>query len=126
MQENKEGRAFQYVYSAKEQNAIKAIRDKYLPPEQDKMRQLARLDARVTAKATAISILIGVIGALIFGVGLCCVLVWGGGWFLPGVMIGTMGLVVLGVAYPAFLHVLRIERTKAAPEILRLSEELLR
>lgn len=41
--------AFQYTYSAKEQQEIKNIRQKYETPQQaeDKMAQLRRLDAAV-------------------------------------------------------------------------------
>lgn len=65
--ENKE--TFHYTYSAKEQEEIKAIREKYVAPAQieDKMTQLRRLDATVTQKATSVSLVFGVIGALILG-----------------------------------------------------------
>ena len=55
--ENQETEAFQYIYSAKEQEEIKAIRKKYSAQEQaeDKMAQLRRLDASVTQKATTVA-----------------------------------------------------------------------
>lgn len=59
--ENKE--TFNYSYSAKEQEEIKAIRKKYTVQEQteDKMAQLRRLDAAVTQKATTVSLVFGII-----------------------------------------------------------------
>ena len=42
-----------------------------------------------------------------------------------GVVIGMMGVALVAVAYPVFNRVLKKEREKIAPEILRLSDELL-
>ena len=42
-----------------------------------------------------------------------------------GVVIGMMGAALVAVAYPVFTRVLKKEREKIAPEILRLSDELL-
>ena len=66
--ENKEKETFNYTYSAKEQDEIKAIRKKYAVQEQteDKMAQLRRLDDAVTQKATTVSLVFGIIGALIW------------------------------------------------------------
>ena len=62
MENNKDG--FNYTYSAKEQEEIKAIREKYFPAEEseDKMAQLRRLDRSVTQKATVVSLIFGTIG----------------------------------------------------------------
>ena len=61
---------FQYTYSAKQQAEIKSIRNKYLAPEPDKLEQLRRLDAGVAQKATAVSLIAGILGALILGLGM--------------------------------------------------------
>ena len=97
--ENKE--AFHYTYSAKEQEEIKAIRKKYAAPEQieDKMAQLRRLDAGVTQKATAVSLMFGVIGTLILGMGMSLAMtdigkiigLAGGMAMLMGILIGIIG-----------------------------------
>ena len=39
---------FEYTYSAKRQEEIEAIKNKYLPPKEDKMEQLRKLDTSVT------------------------------------------------------------------------------
>ena len=67
-------KGFQYTYSAKEQNEINDIRKKYLPKEEDKMAQLRRLDASVYRKGTVVSLVIGIIGALIMGAGMSLVM----------------------------------------------------
>ena len=117
---------FEYIYSAKEQAEIKNIRKKYTSPQQDKMEQLRRLDAGVTEKANVVAIMVGVIGALIMGIGMCCSMVWQGLWFIPGIMIGLVGMAVLAAAYPIYQKVIQKEREKIAPEIIRLTDELMK
>lgn len=123
-QNNKEG--FQYSYSAKQQEEIKKIRSKYEAPQKDKMTYLRRLDEGVTKKGTMLSILLGVLGTLLLGVGMCCVLVWKTAWFVPGIIIGVVGIVLVSMAYPVYMQVTKKEREKIAPEVLRLTEELLK
>lgn len=125
MENSQDKEKFSYVYSAKEQAEINRIRKKYVPTE-DKMEQLRKLDAGVTEKATAVSIIVGVIGALIMGVGMCCATVWQGMWFIPGIIIGLIGMAVLAAAYPIYQKVIKKEREKIAPEIIRLTDELLK
>lgn len=123
--ENK-SESFHYTYSAKEQEELKQIRQKYAPKEEDKMEQLRRLDRNVTQKGTMVSIIIGVIGALILGIGMCCTMVWGGIWFIPGIIIGLVGIGGVAAAYPTYTYIIKKEREKIAPEILRLTDELMK
>ncbi len=115
---------FTYTYSAKQQEEIDKIRKKYLPPEEDKMAQLRRLDQSATKKGTMISIIIGVIGTLLMGVGMCCSMVWMGIWFIPGIVIGLIGIGGVAAAYPVYSRITKKERERLAPQILKLTEEL--
>lgn len=125
--ENKENReGFSYTYSAEEQQELKRIREKYLPKEENKMEQLRSLDSKATGKATMIAIIIGVIGALLLGVGMCCTMVWQGKWFVPGIFVGIIGIGIVAIAYPVYNKTLKTEREKIAPEVLKLTEELLK
>jgi len=134
--ENKEKETFNYTYSAKEQEEIKAIRKKYAAPEQDedKMTQLRRLDAAVTQKATSVSLVFGVIGALILGMGMSLAMtdigkiigLLGGMAMLIGILIGIVGIVLVSVAYPIYNSIIKKEREKIAPEIIRLTDELMK
>lgn len=117
---------YQYTYSAKEQEELKRIRSKYVPKQEDKMETLRRLDAQSTQKATLVSIVIGVVGALIMGLGMSCCMVWMGAWFVPGVVIGIIGIALVALAYPAYSRILKKERARVAPEILRLTDELMK
>ena len=117
---------FSYTYSAKQQEEIKRIRKKYAPPEEDKMAYLRRLDRGATDKATTNSLIVGIIGALLLGIGMCGTLVWQNTFFVPGIIIGVAGIALISLAYPIFSRTLKKEREKIAPEILRLTDELLK
>ena len=126
MENKNENEVFSYTYSAKEQEEVKQIRKKYMPKEADKMEQLRRLDRSVTKKGTAVSIVMGIIGALTLGIGMCCAMVWMGRWFVPGIVIGLVGIILASLAYPLYTHITQKEREKVAPEILRLTDELMK
>ncbi len=122
MDQNEE--TFEYRYSAKQQEEIEAIRRKYLPKEEDKMEQLRQMDKHVSRKGTIISIIIGVIGCLLLGIGMCCTMEWAGRWFVPGIIIGVIGIVMIALAYPLYERITKKERKKIAPLILKLADEL--
>ena len=122
--------SFEYTYSAQQRQEVEAIRKKYLPKEEDKMEQLRRLHSIPTQKAQAASIAIGVLGALILGTGMSlCMTDLGAALghlaMVLGILVGLLGLVMVALAYPLYNTVLQKERQRIAPEILRLSEELL-
>ena len=119
----KEKDTFTYTYSAKQQEEIRNIRKKYLPREEDKMEQLRRLDRDTTRKGTVLSVLVGVIGCLLLGVGMCCTMVWMK-FFIPGVVMGLIGIAAVAAAYPLYTRVTKKERERLAPQILKLTEEL--
>ena len=115
---------FNYTYSAKQQEEIQRIRQKYLPKAQDKMEQLRKLDQSTTKKSTIVSIAVSVIGCLLLGVGMCCTMVWMENWFVPGVIIGIIGIAAVAAAYPLYTKITKKEREKLAPQILKLTEDL--
>ena len=125
-----ENHSFEYTYSARQQQEVEAIRKKYLPKAEDKMEQLRSLHRSATQKAQAASIIIGVLGALILGTGMSLCMtdlgaVLGHMAMVIGILVGLFGLVMVALAFPVYNIVLRKERQRIAPEILRLSEELL-
>ena len=126
MSDNQNNATFQYTYSARDQEELKRIRNKYVPKDENKMDQLRRLDARVTQKATMNAIIVGVIGALILGIGMCCCMVWSDSVFVFGIVIGVIGLMVAALAYPVYMRTLKKEKERVAPEILRLADALMK
>ena len=115
---------FEYTYSAKRQEEIEAIKNKYLPPKEDKMNQLRKLDNSVTIKATVWAVSIGLIGILIIVGGMSCTLIGAKNMFVPGIVISFVGLAVMGLALPAYKIIEKKQREKIAPQILALAEEL--
>lgn len=126
MNENSEQNSFSYSYSSSQQAEIRRIREKYQPKEESKMEQLRALDASVTKPGTITALAVGIFSTLVLGVGMCCCLVWEGRWFVPGIFIGLVGMAGIGCAYPLYTHITRKQREKLAPEIIRLSDELLK
>ena len=115
---------FEYTYSATRQSEVQKIREKYLPKEVTKLDQLRALDAGVTRRGTAVSLVHGVLYALVLGLGMSCCMVWAGAWFAPGIVIGCIGLAGVAATYPIYNHIVKQDRKRIAPEILRLTEEL--
>ena len=125
MGENKNNESFTYTYSAKQQEEIKRIRQKYVPRKEDKMEQLRRLDQSATKPGTIVALAIGIVGALILGIGMTCVLVWTD-LFVLGIIVGVIGIAGVSLAYPLYNAVTKKQREKLAPQIKQLSDELMR
>ena len=49
---------------------------------------------------------------------------WAGRWFVPGIIIGVIGIVMIALAYPLYERITKKERKKIAPLILKLADEL--
>ena len=118
---------FTYTYSAAQQEEVKRIREKYAPlsPEEDKMEQLRKLDKSVTKLGSVVALIVGIISTLIMGFGMCCTMVWGDTFFIPGIVIGIVGIIGICAAYPLYISITKKQRDKIAPEIMRLTDELM-
>ncbi|MBP3421117.1 MAG: hypothetical protein J6K37_02465 [Lachnospiraceae bacterium] len=115
---------FEYTYSAGRQKEIETIRKKYLPKEEDKMELLRQLDKDVTKPGTICSLVIGILGCLLFGFGMCCSMVWGRTLFVLGIIVGLLGMGIMCLAYPIYEKITKKQREMLAPQILALIEEL--
>lgn len=118
--------SFAFTYSAKQQEEVERIRSKYVPKEESKMEQLIRLDKQAERPGTIAAITAGVLGTLILGIGLCCILLWTSHMeiFIAGIIIGIAGMLIMGAAYPIYKKVTEKERAKIADQIIALSNEL--
>ena len=136
MNENKSENGFSYSYSAREQEEIKRIRKKYAEDsartDESSIERLRRLDASVTKKGTVASIIVGVISSIVMGAGMSLIMTDLGA-FLPGMLslfigiaVGVVGMVGVALAYPIYKAITKKERERIAPEVLRISEELLK
>jgi hypothetical protein len=126
--------SFSYTYSAAQRQEVERIRNKYLPQEEDKLDQLRKLHNRATLKAKRRAVILGTIGALILGTGMSLIMTELGTLIhmdtglamAVGVCVGVVGLILVALTYPVYNRVLRKERERIAPQILRLTEELLK
>ena len=133
---NQEKSKFTYTNSAKEQAELKRIRNKYISPpkEEDRMARLRRLDASVTSTAQAFALVFGIIGTLLLGFGMSLIMTDIAkdlGWSADastviGTIVGIIGGILAGLAYPIYNVILKKKREKIAPEILRLTDELMK
>ena len=133
---NQEKSGFTYTYSAKEQAELKRIRDKYTAPteDEDKMTRLRRLDASVTNTAQAVALVFGIIGALVLGFGMSLIMtdfseILGIGETMAmviGIPVGIVGGILASLAYPIYNAIVKAKRKKIAPEIIRLTDELMK
>ncbi|MBO5262451.1 MAG: hypothetical protein J6B45_05335 [Clostridia bacterium] len=119
---------FNYTYSApteQERREIDSIRRQYEPQsdKEVKLQKLRTLNGRVQSIPQIISLCIGVLGLLIFGLGLSMILVWS--LYVVGGIIIALGFPVMLIAYPVYNFVLNEYKKKYGGEILKLSDELL-
>lgn len=133
MQTQNQKDSYHFTYSANEQEELKKIRQKYQPQEENKMDKIRRLDEGVTKKAMIVSLSLGIIGALIMGSGMSLAMtdlgvnlgMNGTLSMILGIIIGVVGIVFVCLAYPVYNRIVKKEREKVAPEILKLTEELM-
>ncbi len=130
---NTEKAVFAYTYSAKERKEVEEIRQKYTlgeKGEESGLERLRKLDSAVTKKATAWALVLGIFGALILGTGMSLIMtdlgknlgVWA---IVLGGAVGVIGMAICAVSYPVYTWILKRGRAKIAPEVLRLTDELL-
>lgn len=120
-----ENEKFTYTYSARKSDSDERLRTKYIPaPEDETMAALRALDGKISSPGTAAGIAVGVVGTLLLGTGMSAVMVWGGVWFVPGILIGLVGIAGIAAAYPMFDRLTKKQREKYAEEIDRLTSEL--
>ena len=121
-----ENKPFTYNYSAARNKEVENIRKKYMPKEASKIEILKQLDKRVQSAGMLEGLCFGIIGALVFGIGMCFFLevFTGATWLTALCMI--MGTLLMIPAYPTYRRISRKTKEKLTPEILRLSEEIMK
>lgn len=119
---------FEYSYSAESHREIEEIRKKYMVEDKDsyesKLGQLRALDRSVTKKGTTAAIAVGIVSALILGLGMSCAMVWTSQYFILGIVLGLLGIIGVCAAYPLYHSITKKEQKRIAPMILKLSDEL--
>ena len=121
-----ENNTFSYNYSAARNKEVESIRKKYIPHEESKLERLKRLDRKVQSAGTIEGLCFGIIGALVFGIGLCFGLdaLAGAAWLTALFMI--IGTLLMIPAYPIYRRIASKTKAELTPEILHLSEEIMK
>ncbi|MBE6673967.1 MAG: ABC transporter ATP-binding protein [Ruminococcaceae bacterium] len=120
---------FNYTYSApteSERREIDSIRRQYQPKSNKEisLNRLRRLDSIVKGVPQAVSLALGVVGTLVFGLGLTMILLeWA--HIALGILVMVVALPLIIAAYPTHNRLLEKYKEKYGREILQLSEELL-
>ena len=120
-----ENNTFSYNYSAARNKEVESIRNKYMPREESKFERLKKLDLRVQMAGTIESLCFGIVGALVFGIGMCFFLdVFAGAAWLSALFM-IIGSLIMIPAYPIYRKIAQKTKAELTPEILRLSEEIM-
>ena len=106
------------------------LANEYAPKNDSKVIALRKLDAKAKLPATVFTYAIGILCALIAGMGMCLSMnVIGNGstvTFVIGVIIGIVGLAGMGINYPVYKKMLEKGKKKYAFEIMELAKEISR
>ena len=115
---------FIYKYSASENKEVQEIRMKYLPNEENKLDKLKILDRQVQTAGVIETLCLGIIGFLLFGIGICMSMNIIGGSIILGVLFAVVGAVGMFSAYPVCRSIYLKKKEKLTPIILQLASEL--
>lgn len=104
------------------------LANEYAPKDTSKVVALRKLDAKAKLPANIFTYTLGIISALLTGVGMCLSMnVIGSGttgMFVLGVIIGVIGLIGMGINYPVYKKILVRGKQKYAFEIMELAKEI--
>jgi len=104
------------------------LANEYAPKDTSKVVALRKLDAKAKLPASIFTYTLGIISALIFGVGMCLAIGQIGSGtiasFVIGIIIGIIGMIGMGVNYPIYKRILENGKKKYAFEIIELAKEI--
>ena len=123
---------FSYTYSTRENQEVQNIRKKYMSHEVSDLDALKALDAKVKRPASVFAYTYGSFSAVIMGAGMSLVMTEIGAIIglasamVPGIVIGVVGMGMALSTYPIYKKMLSARKKKYAPEILMLSEKIMK
>ena len=111
---------------------VQKIRTQYTEKQHTELDELKALDAKVKRPANAFAYTFGSIGTIIMGAGMSLVMTDIGAkigmkeTMVPGIVVGVAGMVMALANYPIHKKMLSNRKKKYAPEILKLSEKIMK
>ncbi len=107
-----------------EKKKAEHILRRYISRDEDTATKLLALDSKVKSPGRLIASLTGSLSTVIMGAGMSFITVWDN--YAAGLPIGITGLLGVISAYPIYRAVTNSRKKSYAPEILRLTDELLK
>ena len=111
---------------------VEKIRAQYTQQERTALDKLKALDAKVKKPANVFAYTYGSVSAIVMGAGMSLVMTDIGAilglteTLIPGIAIGAVGLVLVLTTYPICKKLLASRKKKYAPQILELSERVMK
>lgn len=104
------------------------LANEYAPKDASKVVALRKLDAKAKMPATIAVYTIGIVAALVMGMGMCLSMKVIGdgstGMFVIGVVLGILGISAAGINYPLYKKLIARGKEKYAYEIMELAREI--
>ncbi|MCI5724068.1 MAG: hypothetical protein MR283_08760 [Erysipelotrichaceae bacterium] len=103
--------------------------NEYAPKDTTKVVALRKLDCKAKLPAQIAAYSIGIVSALVLGLGMCLsmgVVIGTGTAFMSvlGIVLGVIGIVGVSVNYPLYKKLLAAGKQKYAYEIMELAKEI--
>ena len=111
---------------------VQKIRTQYTEKQHTELDALKELDAKVKRPANVFAYTYGSVSAIVMGAGMSLVMTDIGATIglanamVPGIAVGIVGLGMVLSTYPIYKGILNSRKKKHAPQIMALSEKLLR
>jgi hypothetical protein len=107
---------------------VQKIRSQYTEKQYTQLDELKALDKKVKTPANVFAYIYGSVSAVIMGAGMSLIMTdigqMLGGFALPVGIVA--GMVLVALAYPIYERTLKKERKRIAPQILQLTDDLLK
>ena len=111
---------------------VQKIRTQYTEKQHTELDALKALDAKVKRPANVFAYTYGSVSAVVMGAGMSLVMTEIGAAIglasamVPGIVIGVVGMGMALSTYPIYKKMLNVRKKKYAPEILKLSEKIIK
>ena len=111
---------------------VQKIRTQYTEKQHTELDTLKELDAKVKRPANVFAYVYGSVSAVVMGTGMSLVMTDIGAIIglesamVPGIVIGIVGMGAALSTYPIYKRILNSRKKKYAPEIMALSEKIMK
>ena len=112
--------------STVERNYVESLLNEYQEKPKSKLEELRELDKKAKKGAKIFSLIFGIIGSLVLGLGMCIAMkIILQDLMIIGIIIGLIGIFMVSINYKLYKKLLIKGKNKYAEEIKRLSKEIL-